>query len=238
MAVAAQRQRFLPAGLPTSARQQAAESRERLAARLGPLAAARRGRPDDGLDMLRRLVNARDPQGASMTDDEIVGAIATLYFGGTETSASALSFAVWLLGHRPDLQDALAEERAAVLGSRPPCADDARALVRHQAVLDEAMRLYPPVWALGRRVLRPIEVAGRRLEPGDQLNASPWVVHRDPRWYDRPLAFRPERFLGAPARPRPRLAYFPYGAGPRTCIGGHFGRMETLLVLTTWLASV
>ena len=232
--------RFYPSFLPTPGRRQAARGRRQVAACLAPLIAQRRAMQDehdqDGLDMLTRLIVSRDEEGGSLTDTELQDVVATLYFGGTETSANALSFALWLLALRPDVQDALAEERAEVLGDRVPGVGDMRALARHTAVIDEAMRLYPPVWALGRRVTRGFEVNGHQIRAGDQLNASPWVVHRDPRWFVRPHAFLPERFWDPTPNTRPRHAYFPFGAGQRNCLGSHFARMEMVLVLAGWLA--
>ncbi|MEM6926772.1 MAG: cytochrome P450 [Myxococcota bacterium] len=229
--------RFYPSFLSTPARRQAVRSRRVLAECLAPMIEARRGLPEDEqMDMLARLVAARDAEGRGLSFRELQDNVATLYLGATETAANTLSFAIGLLARRPEIQDRLAEERAAVLDGRRPSVGDVKALKRHAAVLDEAMRLYPPFWALGRKVLRSFEVGGRRIEAGDQLNASPWVVHRDARWFDRPLEFRPERFWTDDPRPRPRLAFFPFGAGPRTCIGSHFARMEMVLVLATWLA--
>lgn len=226
--------RFLPAWMSTPARRQAVVSRRQLAASLRPMVAERRAHPAE--DMLGRLVAARDTAGQALTDRELQDAVATLHLGATETAANALSFAIGLLARHPHVQDELAEERRTVLEGRRASVNEVKALVRHAAVLDEAMRLYPPAWGLGRRVVRSFEVAGHRIEAGDQLNASPWVVHRDPRWFDQPLAFRPERFWTDPPRRRPRMAFFPFGAGPRTCIGSHFARMEMVLVLATWLS--
>ena len=228
--------RFLPAFVPTPARRQAARSRRVIADRMRTMVAQRRQGSHEDLDMLARLVAVRDPEGVGLSDQELCDTVATLCFGGTETSANALTFAIWRLAQRPEVQDALEEERQAVLGSRAPTASDVRALVRHGAVLDEAMRLFPPVWALGRKVLRSFEVRGHRIEAGDQLNASPWVVHRNRRFFPQPEAFRPERFWNGPDKSRPRTAFLPYGAGPRMCVGHHFARMETVLVLATWLS--
>lgn len=228
--------RFLPAFVSTPARRAAVRGRRRIEETLRPLVEARRSNPGEGVDMLSRLATAEGADGQSLTEAELRDAVATLYVGGTETANHALAFAIWLLAQRPDVQDALAEERASVLGERAATGADLKALVRHTAVMKEAMRLYPPVWGLGRRALRPFEVSGHRVEAGDQLIASAWVVHRDPRWFDQPHRFRPERFWNPPSTPRPKMAFIPYGAGPRTCIGSHFAQMEMVLVLATWLA--
>lgn len=227
--------RFLPSFVPTRARRQAQQSRRRIEDRLVKMVAERRRQPGQDLDMLARLVLAQDAEGRPLSDEELRDAVATLYFGGTETSSNALSFAIWLLSHHPDIQDALDDERQTVLGGRRATVKDVKALVRHAAVLDEAMRLFPPVWALGRRALRSFEVDGHRIEAGDQLNASAWVVHRDAKWFENPEAFQPERFWSTDKSSRPAMSFLPFGAGQRTCIGTHFARMETVLVLATWL---
>lgn len=224
--------RFLPAFVPTPARRQGAESGRRMAAHLTEMCAQRRANPG-GMDILSRLIDARDEDGGALSDEELCHEVATLFFGGFETSAGALGFAMALLAERPDVQDLLAEERREVLGDRGLEPGDVRKLVRHSAVIDETMRLFPPVWGLGREVLRPIEVGGHRLEAGHQLNASAWVLHRDPQWWEEPESFRPERFWSGQ---RHKTGIFvPYGVGPRLCIGQHFAKMETVLVLAEWL---
>ncbi|HEX7787521.1 MAG TPA: cytochrome P450, partial [Methylomirabilota bacterium] len=101
------------------------------------------------------------------------------------------------------------------------------------AIVTEAMRLYPPAYGLGRQAGRASEVAGHAIAPGDILIAPTWVVHRDPRWFDEPAAFRPERWAGDLAQRLPRFAYFPFGGGPRQCIGNAFAQMEATLILAT-----
>jgi cytochrome P450 len=150
---------------------------------------------------------------------------------GHETSATALLWWSWLLAAHPEAQARAREEVDAVLGGRVPGADDAAALPWLSATLKEAMRLYPPVAAvMTRRLTRDIEIAGVRLPARTLVRVTPWLLHRDPRWWpDEPLAFQPERFLpGAPAIPRG--AYIPFGLGPRVCLGQHFAVLEMMLI--------
>jgi len=120
-----------------------------------------------------------------------------------------------------------------VLGDRPPTPADVPGLPFTEAVVREALRLYPPAWAIGREAIRPFTLGGYRVGKGTQLVVSQWVVHRDPRWWDDPEAFRPERWANDLARRLPRGVYIPFGDGPRVCIGNHFAMMEAVLVLAT-----
>jgi cytochrome P450 len=119
-----------------------------------------------------------------------------------------------------------------VLGGRLPDAADLPRLRYAAAVVHESMRLYPPAWVLARRLLMPREVCGYALPAGATVVFSPWLVHRDPDLWPEPDRFQPERWLGPPSE-RPRFAYFPFGAGPRQCIGNGFAEMESVLVLAT-----
>jgi cytochrome P450 len=123
------------------------------------------------------------------------------------------------------------EEVDRVLGGRAPTFGDLESLTYTDAVVLESMRLYPPVWIVGRQALTPVEVGGFPFPAGTQFLMSPWVVHRDPKTFEEPEAFRPQRWAGDLARRLPRFAYFPFGGGPRVCIGNRFAMMEAKLVL-------
>jgi cytochrome P450 len=157
----------------------------------------------------------------------------TLFTAGHETTANALTFTFYLLSRNPAAAERLREELSQVLDGREPTADDVERLVWTRMVLSEAMRLYPPAWALGRESVRPCTIAGHRVPPGAVVLLSQWVTHRDQRWWPDPLRFEPQRFSHDARATRPRWAYFPFGGGSRQCIGESFAWMEAILVIAT-----
>ncbi len=120
-----------------------------------------------------------------------------------------------------------------VVGDRNPTVADLPKLTYAEMIVNESMRLYPPAYAMGRQATRQTEIGGYAVAPGTIVILPTWVVHRDPRWYEAPEAFRPERWADDPGRRLPRFAYFPFGGGPRQCIGNGFAMMEAILVLAT-----
>jgi cytochrome P450 len=182
-------------------------------------------------DLLSLLINARDEDGGGMSDTQIRDEAMTLFLAGHETTALALTYGLYLLAQHPDRQVRLGEEVARVLGGRLPTYDDLPALAETELVVLETMRLYPPAWALGRQALTDVEVGGFRFPRGAEFVMSPWVVHRDPKLFPDPEAFNPDRWRDDLAKRLPRFAYFPFGGGPRVCIGNRFAMMETKLVL-------
>lgn len=193
----------------------------------------RRAEGHDPGDLLSRLLAARGEDGSGMSDRQLRDEVVTLFLAGHETTALTLSYAFHLLGGHPEVEARLHAELDEVLGDGPPTPADVPRLRYVEAVVKEAMRLYPPAWSIGREAIRDCEVGGYRVPKGTQLFLSQWVVHRDPRWFDEPLMFRPERWEGDLARRLPRCAYFPFGDGPRICIGVHFAMMEAILIIAT-----
>jgi cytochrome P450 len=230
-------QRLLPAWVPTPGRARIERARREIVARLDAVVAARRASGETGEDLLGRLLAARDEDQNGMSDEQLRDEMVTLFLAGHETTALTLSYALWLLAHHPEIQAELAEERRAVLAGRAPGSGDLAKLPLHDAVVQECMRLYPPAWMMGRTPTVPVEVLGHRVLPGEQILLPQWVVHRDPKFWPEPERFLPSRWLGdpSPASQLPRFAYFPFGGGPRVCIGNHFARLEAVLVLATWL---
>ncbi|MEQ1507222.1 MAG: cytochrome P450 [Myxococcota bacterium] len=224
--------RFVPKWVPGAHRRRAWKKIDELHALVLGIVAERRRRPP-GDDLLWRLLEARDEDGTGMDDVQVRDEAMTLFLAGHETTALALSYAVWQLAAHPELQDR-ARAEAEALG-REPTAQDLGALPFVGAVVKETLRLYPPAWAFGREPTAPVTVGGATIPAGTHVIALPWVIHRDPRWWREPAAFRPDRWLGDELRDQPRLAYVPFGAGPRVCIGNHFATMEIVLVLATWL---
>ena len=193
---------------------------------------ARQGDHDPG-DLLTRLLEAQRRDGLRLTDRQLRDELMTLLLAGHETTALALGYSFYLLAQHPAVDDRLAAELEEVLGGRAPTVEDVPRLGYTERVIKEAMRLYPPAWGLGREATRDCEIGGYRVPKGAQALLIQWVVHRDPRWYDQPEAFRPERWEGDLERRLPRGAYFPFGDGPRVCIGNHFALLEAVLVLAT-----
>jgi cytochrome P450 len=194
----------------------------------------RRASGEDKGDLLSMLVHAQDADdGARMTARQVRDEVMTIFMAGHETTAVALSWTWYLLAQHPDVDARLADELRDVLGGRAPSVADLPRLPYTGMVVTESMRLYPPAYAIGRQAARATEIAGQSIAPGDIFVAPTWVVHRDHRWFEEPETFRPERWAGDFAQRLPRYAYFPFGGGPRQCIGNGFAMMETVLLLAT-----
>ena len=165
-----------------------------------------------------------------MSEQQLRDEAVTLLLAGHETTALALTYGFHLLAWHPEAFERLTSESAQVLGSRLPGAADMPNLPYAEAVVKEAMRLYPPAWGIGRAAKQPCRVAGVDLPRNAQIWLAQYVVHRDPRWFRDPERFEPERWLDDSAKGLPRFAYFPFGGGPRICIGNGFAMMEASLV--------
>ena len=188
-------------------------------------------------DLLNMLLVLRDDDnGAALSTQEVFDQCILSFQAGHETTATALSWWSWLMASHPQAQARAATEIDASLAGQPPGADAMQTLPWLTATLKEAMRLYPPVAALmTRRLTREIELAGVRLPARTLVRVTPWLLHRDPRWWPRePEAFRPERFMAATddwsPDPIPRGAYIPFGLGPRVCLGQHFAQLEMTVI--------
>jgi cytochrome P450 len=191
-------------------------------------------RKEPGDDLLSRLISARDEDGTRMTDVQLRDEAMTLYLAGHETTALTLSWTWYALAHHPQVEEKLIQEWAAVLGGRSPTVEDLPRLVFTEHVITEAMRLYPPVYLIGREPLEDREVGGFFLRRGTTVFLSQWVMHHDKRYFEEPLAFRPERWADGLAKRLPKYAFFPFGGGPRVCIGNGFAMMEAVLLLATF----
>ena len=192
--------------------------------------AERRADGRDRGDLLSMLLGAADGEG-KMTDRQLRDECVTIILAGHETTANALSFALDLLGRNPEAQEKLASEAREVLDGRVPTAADFARLPYAYAVFAEAMRLYPPVWVTARTCAVEYAIAGFTIPVGATLIAPQVAVHRDPRVWEEPEVFRPERFLGDAKAGRPRYAYFPFAGGSRQCIAEGLAWMEGTLAL-------
>jgi cytochrome P450 len=195
--------------------------------------AAGRARKQPGDDLLSRLLTAQDEDGGRMTDRQLRDEAMTLYLAGHETTALTLTWSWYLLAKHPEVEEKLVGEWQAVLGGRTPTADDLPRLPYTDAVITEAMRVFPPVYLLGREATCDLELGGYRVRKGYTVFVSQWVSHRDPRYFPDPEQFRPERWLDGLAKRLPKYAYYPFGGGPRVCIGNTFALMEAALILAT-----
>jgi cytochrome P450 len=183
--------------------------------------------------LLSMLLAARDDDGSRMTDKQLRDESITLFLAGHETTANALSWTWWLLAQNPATEKKLHAELDSQLGGRAPSLDDVAKLHYTELVLTESLRLYPPAWGTARVAIEDHEIGGYTLRKGMGVALSQWVMHRDARWFDAPEEFLPERWEDGLAKRLPRFAYFPFGGGPRQCIGNTFALMEATLVLAT-----
>jgi cytochrome P450 len=223
-----------PRSWPTPANRRAARTRAAVYGVCDELIAARRAAGNGGHDLIGLLVCARD-DGEALGDEEIRDQALVFLLAGHDTTSIALTFALHLLGRHPAARARLQEEVDAVLDGRTPGAEDVERLPYTTMVLKEAMRLFPPAWATGRRTASGDEVGGFRVPPGADVVVSPWVTHRHPEFWEEPERFDPERFAPARDAARHRHAYFPFGAGPRACIGQYFAMLEGVIALAVLL---
>jgi cytochrome P450 len=195
--------------------------------------AERRKDPRDRGDLLSMLLAAVDTDAdtGGMTDKQVRDECVTVMLAGHETTANALSFALWELARNPGVQERLSEESRAVLGERLPAAEDYGRLVYAAQVFAETIRLYPPVWVTARTAIEEYAFQGFTIPKGAILLAPQIVAHRDPRFWENPMRFDPERFAARNKSSRPRFSYFPFGAGVRQCIGEGLAWMEGVLIL-------
>ena len=224
----------LPREWPTPANRRAMRARQAIRAVCDELIARRRAAPDAarGDDLHGLLVGARDGEEA-LDDAEIRDQILIFMLAGHDTTAVALTFSLHLLGRHPETLRRLQGEVDDVLGDRTPTADDVARLPYAEMVIKEAMRLYPPAPGTGRRTAEGDVVCGLTIPPGSDVALSAWVTHRHPDFWPEPERFDPERFAAGREADRHRHAYFPFGAGPRACIGQYFSMLEATIALAT-----
>jgi len=186
---------------------------------------------EDKGDLLSRLL--RDVAGKELSDGDLRNELMTLLFAGHETTANAFCWTWLLLARNPQAEERLAAELRQVLAGRTPLAEDVERLPYTQGVISESLRLYPPVWFLGRFLQSDWTADGRRFPAGCGVMVSPWVTQRDDRYFTAPEQFEPERWQNDLERRLPRGTYFPFGDGPRVCIGRPLALLELVLVVAT-----
>ncbi|MEJ7625168.1 MAG: cytochrome P450 [Pyrinomonadaceae bacterium] len=185
-------------------------------------------------NLLSMLLRAQDEEtGESMSDRQLRDESLTIMTAGHETTAVALSWTWYLLSQHKDVERKLHAELADVLGGRTPTFEDLPNLKYTLMIIEEALRLYPPVWILGRMAIGDDEIGGYQIKAGSEIILSPYITHRHADFWDEPEKFNPERFSPEESAARPRFAYFPFGGGARLCIGNNFALMEAQLILAT-----
>jgi cytochrome P450 len=225
---------FLPISerLPLPSTRRFARARDVFDRMIYSMIARRRAEGAGGADLLSHLLRASD-DGTGMTDVQVRDEAITLFLAGHETTSNALTWTWYLLSQHADAEAALHAELDAVLGRRAPTATDVPSLPVTRAVLSEAMRLFPPAWAMGRRALEDHALDRYVLPKGSVIVVSPWLLHRDERWWTEPESFRLDRWTDDATSARPRHAFLPFGGGPRMCIGEGFAQMEGELLIAT-----
>jgi len=206
----------------------------RLDAIIHDIIGQRRAEKQDRGDLLSVLVQARDEaDNTGMTDKQLRDEVMTLFLAGHETTASALSWMWHLLARHPKVEARLVAELDSVLAGRPPTAADVPRLPYTEQVVLETLRLYPPAYVIGRQPLEDCTIGGYRVAAGTSILISKYVTHRDPRFFERPDEFDPDRWNDGLIKRLPKYTYFPFGGGPRVCIGNSFAMLEAVLVVAT-----
>jgi cytochrome P450 len=222
----------IPTWLPTPKNMRFRAARRTLDALVLRIIDERRKATDKPNDLLTMLMSAQDEETREqMTDRQLRDEVMTLVAAGHETTANALTWAFYLLSQHPEAAERVRAEAQSVLGGRSPGIEDLPRLVFAKSVLEETMRLYPPAWIIEREALAEDRLGGYRVRRGSVVAMSPFTLHRNTRYWERPEEFDPDRFSPASAMARPKHAYLPFGGGPRLCIGNAFAMMEAQIIL-------
>jgi cytochrome P450 len=208
-------------------------ARDRLDQTIYRMIAERRASGEDKGDLLSMLLLAQDEDSSTMTDKQVRDEALTLFLAGHETTANALTWTWYLLSQNPEAEARFHAEIDRVLAGRLPTFDDLPQLKYVEMVFAESMRLFPPAWGIGRRPIQDYRVGEYEIPARSVVLMSPYVVHRDARWFPEPERFDPDRWLPENVAARPKFSYFPFGGGARVCIGERFAWMEGVLLLAT-----
>ena len=221
--------------LPQADREDFEKALGRIDAAVYRIIQARRTRNEDRGDLLSMLLLAQDSEGdgGRMSDLQLRDEAMTIFLAGHETSANAMSWTWYLLSQHPEVEGKFHEEIDMHLGGRPPRITDVVELSLTGRIFSEALRLYPPLWAVGRCAMADCQIGSYTIPQGSVVILSSFVTQRDPRWFPEPLRFDPERWHPAARLERPRFSYFPFSAGSRSCLGEAFASTEGILCLAT-----
>jgi cytochrome P450 len=221
----------LPLWVPTPANRRLQRAVAELDRTVQGFIASGRSRQRPGNDLLSGLLLAQHEDGTRMSDLQLRDEAMTLYLAGHETTALTLAWSWYLLSQNPNVENKLVAEWQDVLAGATPTADQLHRLPYTAAVIAESMRLYPPVYVIGREATDDLELGGYRVKQGYTVLMSQWVNHRDPRYFPEPEEFRPERWENGLAKRIPKFAYYPFGGGQRICVGSAFALMEAAIIL-------
>jgi cytochrome P450 len=221
--------------LPNAEREDFEKALRRLDVAVYRIIQERRAISQDCGDLLSMLLLAQDAEGdgGKMSDLQLRDEAMTIFLAGHETSANAMSWTWYLLSQHPEVEKKFHDEVDKHLGGRYPRIDDVMELSLTGRIFSEALRLYPPLWAIGRRAMVECQIGSYTIPAGSVVILSSFVTHRDPRWFPEPLRFDPERWQPAAKLQRPRFSYFPFSAGSRSCLGEAFASTEGVLCLAT-----
>ena len=221
----------LPLSVPTPGNQRLKKALAIIDQFLHGIIDDRRKKPP-GDDLLSLLMQMRDKEtGEGMSEKQLRDEVLITFFAGHETTAQLLTWAWYLLSKHPQVEEQFHAELEEKLGGRTPQAEDVEGLEYTRMIMDETLRLYSPVAMMARDALEDDDVGGYEVPAGCILTISPYMTHRHPEFWERPLEFNPNHFSAEQVETRPRYAYYPFGAGPRTCLGKHFALLEGALVL-------
>ncbi|MGG4440372.1 cytochrome P450 [Brevibacillus fortis] len=225
----------IPLSVPTKSNREFLESSELLDKTIYSLIEARRNSEgEEHKDLLEMLLAARDEDdGQGMTDEQVRDEVMTIFVAGHETTANTMSWIFYLLATYPEVEKKLHDELSTVLCEKLPTVEDLSQLKYTNLIVQETLRLYPAAWTINREVVEEVEIGGHTYKPGETLMMSQYVMHRNPCYYEQPEQFIPERFDSDLLKRNPAYAYFPFGGGPRVCIGNNFALMEAALLLAT-----
>jgi cytochrome P450 len=227
-----------PRWLPTPARRRARIAVAEMRKVTNEMLQACRADPNLDAPLVQALIEATDPETAtSLSDDDICNDLLIFMLAGHDTTATALTYSLWALGHHHDVQERVAAEAAAI-GDRELTPEDVPRLGYTVQVLREALRLQPPAAGVARLAMRDMAVGGYRVEAGTLMAVGLYALHRDPALWDRPLVFDPDRFSPDASKSRDRWQFIPFIAGPRSCIGEHFAMLESTLAMATIVRSI
>ena len=221
----------LPLWVPTSDNRTFNGAMRMLNQRISEIVARKQASPDGGRSFLTMLMTARDEKGAAMTDRQLHEEILGMLQQGHDTVGESLAWTWYLLSLHPEVERKLHREISEVVGDRIPLITDLPRLQYATMILHESLRVYPPVWVIPRDAIHDDRIGGYHIPAGSTILLSPYLTHRHPECWENPEAFDPERFAPAASHARPRHAYFPFGHGPRLCMGVDMAMMEMLLVL-------